>query len=205
MDDGYWAALLRDVEEETEPASAGTEAEELAAGLAAPSASYGVRRWNGLPATDNEEDWQHAEELLASGEPVEVKISGYNRGGLLADFGSLQGFVPASHLLTPVPGQTIEQRAAALAARIGATLTVRVAEIDRDRCRLILSERLNAGERPGGHPDSQPATGAGMPRPDYQPLPVRRVCGPGWVRGIGAYFRIVLGAGRLPVRGGAAR
>ena len=142
MDDGYWAALLREVEEETEPGFSDAGTTEFAAGLAAPSASYGVRRWNGLPASDNEDDWQRAEALLASGEPTEVKISGYNRGGLLADFGSVQGFVPSSHLLTPVPGQTVEERAAALAARIGGLLTVRVAEIDRDRCRLILSERL---------------------------------------------------------------
>jgi len=141
MDDGYWAALLRDVDEEIDPAS-GAGGTDITAGLAVPSATYGARRWNGMPASDNEPDWTRAEALLASAEPTTVRVSGYNRGGLLADLGSLQGFVPASHLLTPVPGQTLEQRAAALAARIGETLTVRVAEIDRERCRLILSERL---------------------------------------------------------------
>jgi small subunit ribosomal protein S1 len=146
MDDGYWAALLREVEEETEPmqpaTKPGAEPEELAAGLAAPGLSHGTRRWADTSTSDNEVDWQRAEAFLASAELTEVKISGYNRGGLLADFGSLQGFVPASHLLAPVPGQTPEQRAVSLAARIGETLVVRVAEIDRERCRLILSERL---------------------------------------------------------------
>lgn len=146
MDEGYWAALLREVEEETEPvqpaAERGIELEELGAGFAAPGLSHGTRRWTGMLAPDSAGDWHRAEAFLASGEPTEVKISGYNRGGLLADFGSLQGFVPASHLLAPVPGQSPEQRAALLAARIGETLIVRVAEIDRERCRLILSERL---------------------------------------------------------------
>jgi small subunit ribosomal protein S1 len=150
MDDGYWVALLRDVEEEVDPAWTGGSPEELAA-LAAPSAAYGARRWAGPSAGDSEADWKRAEMLLESGEPTNVKISGYNRGGLLADFGSLQGFMPASHLQAPVPGQSPEQRAAALATRIGETLTVRVAEIDRSRCRLILSERLS---RENGHADA---------------------------------------------------
>jgi small subunit ribosomal protein S1 len=150
MDDGYWAALLRDVEEELDPMWTGGAPEELAA-LAVPSATYAAKRWAGASSEDSEADWEHAEALLASGEPTTVKISGYNRGGLLADFGTLQGFMPASHLLAPVPGQSPEQRAAALAARIGESLTVRVAEIDRSRCRLILSERLT---RENGHADT---------------------------------------------------
>lgn len=146
MDDGYWAALLREMEEEAEPtpsvARRGGEPEELAAASAVPGPARGVRRWSDTADFDSEADWQRAEALLASAEPTEVKISGYNRGGLLADFGSLQGFVPASHLSAPISGQTPELRAISLAARIGETLIVRVAEIDRERCRLILSERL---------------------------------------------------------------
>jgi small subunit ribosomal protein S1 len=150
MDDGYWVALLRDVEEELDPVWSGGDPEELAA-LAAPSAAYGARRWTIPGSGDSEADWERAEALLGSGELTDVKISGYNRGGLLADFGNIQGFMPASHLQAPVPGQSPEQRAAALATRIGDTLTVRVAEIDRSRCRLILSERLT---RENDHADA---------------------------------------------------
>ena len=139
MDEGYWAALLRDVEGETETLPASAETEDFAASTAH---AHGGKRWPSTAGSDCEEDWQLAEELLASGAPTTVTIAGYNRGGLLADFGALQGFVPVSHLLAPILGQLPEQRAAALAARIGETLIVRVTEIDRDRCRLILSERL---------------------------------------------------------------
>ena len=110
MDDGYWVALFRDVEEELDPVWSGGDPEELAA-LAAPSAAYGARRWAGPSSGDSEADWERAEALLESGELTNVKISGYNRGGLLADFGNLQGFMPASHLQAPVPGQSPEQRA----------------------------------------------------------------------------------------------
>lgn len=139
MDEGYWAALLRDVEDETEALPAGAESEDVAA---LSVSTQGGKKWPSTAGSDSEEDWQLAEALLVSGAPTSVTIAGYNRGGLLADFGALQGFVPASHLLAPVFGQSPEQRAAALAARIGETLTVRVTEIDRDRCRLILSERM---------------------------------------------------------------
>jgi small subunit ribosomal protein S1 len=138
MDDGYWAALLKDVEEEPEAAKALSEGEDGSGG----SGASGARRWPSTAGSDSETDWQRAEELLASSDAAEVRVSGFNRGGLLADFGALQGFIPASHLLTPLPGQSQEQRAAGLAARINETLQVRVVEIDRSRCRLILSERM---------------------------------------------------------------
>lgn len=141
LDEGYWEALLHDVEGEADLRTH-AEAEEVVAGPAGIVPAFGGRRWPNSAGSDSEEDWERAEALLASGESTLVKIAGFNRGGLLADFGNLQGFIPASHLVSPVPGQSMEQRATALAARIGDTLTVRVSEIDRDRCRLILSERL---------------------------------------------------------------
>jgi small subunit ribosomal protein S1 len=96
------------------------------------------------PAED-EVDWVHAAELLDQGKPVEVVITGCNRGGLLADFGSIQGFLPASHLVVQPPSLAPGPRMTSLAARIGDKLTVKVVEIDRERRRLILSERLAQG------------------------------------------------------------
>ncbi len=141
LDEGYWEALLRDEEAEIEHQPR-AEVDDAAAGQGGAGSLFSGRPWPGTAGSDSEEDWTLAETLLASAEPTTVKITGFNRGGLLADFGHLQGFIPASHLMSPVPGQSLEQRAAALAARIGEMLTVRVSEIDRDRCRLILSERL---------------------------------------------------------------
>lgn len=137
MDDGYWAALLRDIEDEPEPPRPAVDPHNTAQADGLTNA----RRWSGMAGADSEEDWQRAEALQASGEAAEVRVSGFNRGGLLADFGALQGFIPASHLVMPLPGQSQEQRAAGLASRINETLSVRVVEIDRSRCRLILSER----------------------------------------------------------------
>ena len=45
-----------------------------------------------------QKDWLTAERLMASGEMWEGAVSGYNRGGLIVQFGDVQAFVPVSHI-----------------------------------------------------------------------------------------------------------
>jgi small subunit ribosomal protein S1 len=90
-----------------------------------------------------EKDWIKAQELLDSGEVWRGKVTEYNRGGLIATFSHLRAFVPASHLWalgrrSLSPGQ----REAQLQEYIGQELPLKVIEVNRDRRRLILSERL---------------------------------------------------------------
>jgi small subunit ribosomal protein S1 len=163
MDEGYWESLLRDAENDRVSSRTTSEqedaleiSEEELCELAALAGADVTRR--GIEAMDpaeraqagrDEADWERAATLLASGQTISVTISGYNRGGLLADVGRVQGFLPASHLLAPTPSPSPEARMAALAGRVGDCLTVKVAEIDRDRCRLILSERLASADGGG--------------------------------------------------------
>lgn len=90
-----------------------------------------------------EQDWEVVERLLASGEPYDSKIIGYNKGGLIVPVGGLRGFVPASQISlvrrTSSGGDSPEQRWAKM---VGDPMKVRVIEVDRERRRLILSERL---------------------------------------------------------------
>jgi small subunit ribosomal protein S1 len=90
-----------------------------------------------------EKDWTKAQEMLESGDVWQGKVTGYNRGGVIVKFGHLRAFVPASHLsalgrlhLSP------DQRETKLEACIGQELPLKVIEVNRDRRRLILSERL---------------------------------------------------------------
>jgi small subunit ribosomal protein S1 len=89
-----------------------------------------------------EHDWLKVEQLLESGEAHEAKIIGYNKGGLIVPVGSLRGFVPASQIsvLRKVDSgaETPEQRWGKM---VGDPIRVRVIEVDRERRRLILSER----------------------------------------------------------------
>lgn len=89
-----------------------------------------------------EKDWEQAEKLLKDSDTIESKIIGYNKGGLLVPLGMLRGFVPASQIglsrRANISGDTPEQRWGKM---VGDTLSVRVIEVDRERRRLILSER----------------------------------------------------------------
>ena len=89
-----------------------------------------------------EKDWLFAESLLASGDTYDGKIVGFNKGGLIIPVGQLRGFVPASQvsLLRRIDssGNTPEQRWGDM---IDEDITVSVIEVDRERRRLILSER----------------------------------------------------------------
>jgi len=90
-----------------------------------------------------EKDWEKVTEYLESAEPIETQIVGYNKGGLLVPLGRLRGFVPASQISmvrrAALEGETPEQRWGKM---VGEPITVRVIEVDRERRRLILSERL---------------------------------------------------------------
>lgn len=87
------------------------------------------------------EDWIHSEEMLESGEIFESPVIGYNRGGVIVPFGSLRGFVPASHLLEVRRGMDDRQRQQVMAKMKDRELPLKVIEVDRRRRRLVLSQR----------------------------------------------------------------
>ncbi|MCU0512592.1 MAG: S1 RNA-binding domain-containing protein [Anaerolineae bacterium] len=83
-------------------------------------------------------DWEKARELLESEKPVEVTVTGYNKGGVLVRWNRLEGFIPSSHLTTV---NMSAERRDTLNALMNEKLTVKVIEVDQDRRRLIFSER----------------------------------------------------------------
>ncbi len=89
-----------------------------------------------------EEDWTWVESLRDSGEIYEGTIAGYNKGGLLVPMRTLRGFVPASQVSvlrrSKATGDTPEERWSQM---VGEPIQVVVVEVDRNRRRLILSER----------------------------------------------------------------
>ncbi len=89
-----------------------------------------------------EKDWEVVEALLASNDTYPSKVIGYNKGGLIVPIGGLRGFVPASQIsLTrrSAGNESPEQRWGKM---VGESMNVRVIEVDRERRRLILSERM---------------------------------------------------------------
>ena len=88
-----------------------------------------------------EQDWGRATEYLDSQEVLDLKVIGENKGGLLVEFGRLQGFVPNSH----VPRLQRLRSQGALAGQkaelVGEELLLKVIEVDRKRRRLVLSAK----------------------------------------------------------------
>lgn len=92
-------------------------------------------------AETEEADWCLAEEALENGSIQESTVVGWNRGGLLVHWRSLQGFLPASQLQKMIRYTTDAERDVAFARRVGEALKLKVIEVDRSRRRLVFSER----------------------------------------------------------------
>jgi small subunit ribosomal protein S1 len=86
-----------------------------------------------------EKAWLRAKELSESGEVIEDRVIGYNKGGLVIPVGEIRGFVPASQVPGFPHGLSQEDRIQRLSDMVGKKLQVKVIEINRRKRRLILS------------------------------------------------------------------
>jgi small subunit ribosomal protein S1 len=91
--------------------------------------------------------WENVEKMLEEDRVYDSKIVGFNKGGLIVMVGGLRGFVPSSQISamrrSQSAGDTPEQRWQKM---VGQPITVRIIEVDRERRRLILSERAASTE-----------------------------------------------------------
>ncbi len=79
-----------------------------------------------------QEAWEQLIELQESGKVLQVRVSGANKGGVTVDVQGMRGFIPRSHL---IDRDNIE-------SLVGQALTVSFLEIDQERQKLVLSQRL---------------------------------------------------------------
>jgi len=75
--------------------------------------------------------WNRFLEMQESGESLEVRIGGVNKGGVTVDASGLRGFIPRSHLAERDNPEGL----------LGKIVTVTLLEVDPDRRRLVLSQR----------------------------------------------------------------
>jgi small subunit ribosomal protein S1 len=76
--------------------------------------------------------WERLTEMQDDNQSLQVRVTGLNKGGVTVDVQGLRGFVPRSHL----------QQREDLEQLKGTTLTVSILEIDQQRNKLVLSQRL---------------------------------------------------------------
>jgi small subunit ribosomal protein S1 len=126
LDESWWAALL---EEEAK--------EDLDAN---PVINFPGERFTDL-------DWEIIQIIYDNDEIITLKVSGYNRGGLLVQNEHIHGFLPVSHLVDMLGNATEEERVKLLPGYVGKMLQLKVIECVRSQDRVVFSERAAlAGE-----------------------------------------------------------
>ncbi len=76
--------------------------------------------------------WEDLVELQETGKALQVRVSGANKGGVTVDVQGMRGFIPRSHLAERDNMESL----------IGQSLTVNFLEVDREREKLVLSQRM---------------------------------------------------------------
>jgi small subunit ribosomal protein S1 len=92
-------------------------------------------------------DWARATELQEEDAPIELKIVNYNKGGLVVEFGRIQGFVPNSHIPAIQNIYNHDKRTSYKSKLIGDTINVKIIEIDPGRERFVLSAKAAQKEQ----------------------------------------------------------
>jgi small subunit ribosomal protein S1 len=143
LDESYWQALLTEGEvARTVPPDVVEEWQVVATVPREPDATGSAELQKIVP----DEAWRVAQEALESGGVCNAQVVGHNRGGLLVEWQSLRGFVPASHVVGLSPFMDEEARRVEFARRVGWNLCVKVIEVDHAHARLVFSERATSSE-----------------------------------------------------------
>ena len=94
---------------------------------------------------DREKYWRELEQGFESGEPVTIKVTDANKGGLMTEIGGIQGFLPVSQLSPAkyprVTGGDKDEILNRLRQFIGQDIPVKVINCDKESNKLIFSEK----------------------------------------------------------------
>lgn len=99
-----------------------------------------------------EKDWVVAQQMFEASDIYEGVVAGYNKGGLIVNFGRVRGFVPVSQLESS-RGMARTGKEDQWSHMVGQNLRLKIIEIDRRRNRLIMSERAAMQEWRKGQKD----------------------------------------------------
>lgn len=102
-----------------------------------------------LKRAERERLWSMLEQRNNAGETINVKITQANKGGLVAEYGNMQGFIPVSQLsfrhYPRVDGDRskIQQK---LSELIGQSLQVKIINYDKNNNKIVFSEKAAGDE-----------------------------------------------------------
>jgi len=104
-----------------------------------------------LSEAGREMGWEELRRKKENGQTIKVKVTGANKGGLLAEAEGVQGFLPVSQLSPEhyprVEGADKEKILARLQKLVGQTLEVKIFDINPKEDKLIFSEKATDTEK----------------------------------------------------------
>ena len=136
-DDGFWSALLSQEEVNNSQPEIAEECGDEWMPPEPTDEQTTVTKESFAP----QKPWQLAQDLFDNDEPIELTVSGHNKGGLLVNWNGLQGFIPASQLLNFPQFHLESERLQALNKWQGKKLQLKIIELNPASNRLIFSER----------------------------------------------------------------
>jgi small subunit ribosomal protein S1 len=91
-----------------------------------------------------ERQWRVAQEMFERGDIIDAEVIESNKGGLIVNLDGVRGFVPISQIMNLKREDSAENAETQnkLQSMVGKSLKLKIIEINRNRNRLILSERL---------------------------------------------------------------
>lgn len=99
-----------------------------------------------------EKSWRKLQQAHERGDVISAHVVNYNKGGLLVMLDGVRGFVPASQVegISRVPES---QKQSDMARMVGRSMDLKIIELNRNRNRLILSERQASQDAREGKKD----------------------------------------------------
>jgi small subunit ribosomal protein S1 len=86
-------------------------------------------------------DWERAAKLHEEDATIELKIVDYNKGGLMVEFGRIQGFVPNSQIPAIQNVYNHDQRTSYKSKQLDKTIKVKIMEVEPGQQRFVLSAK----------------------------------------------------------------
>lgn len=102
-----------------------------------------------LKRANKERYWQKLNESYTNGIPIKVRVKEANRGGLMVEYGNVEGFLPVSHLSSehyPKVGNQKDKILAKLKTLLNKSLNVKVINLEQGFSKVIFSEK-EAGDK----------------------------------------------------------
>jgi small subunit ribosomal protein S1 len=152
LDESWWTALLAEEEKPHQPHR--SEKSHKTHGRASTSKrpKSSSKSTGSLPVKSKKEthlpqiDWEKTCRIYRDDESIDLKVTGFNRGGLLVEGNGIQGFVPVSHIIAIPSDASEEEREQLLAGYIDRSLMLKIIECIPEQGRIVFSERAALAE-----------------------------------------------------------